>query len=75
MRWQCEYCDRQFTKSNALAQHISKSLPYLQNTTNQSVPDEQSDDNSWELPDYSHHYDLSSEYDSNNSSIIDVFKI
>ncbi|RIB28814.1 hypothetical protein C2G38_2156894 [Gigaspora rosea] len=38
-------------------------------------PDEQSDDNIWKLPDYSLHYDSSSEYDSNNSSIIDVFKI
>ncbi|RIB28661.1 hypothetical protein C2G38_2157418 [Gigaspora rosea] len=75
MRWLCEYCNRQFTKSNALAQHISKSHPYFQNMTNQLVPDEQSDDNIWELPDYSLHYDSSSEYDSNNSSIIDVTEV
>ncbi|RIB06924.1 hypothetical protein C2G38_2215893 [Gigaspora rosea] len=75
MRWQCEYCDRQFTKSNALAQHISKSHLYLQNTNNQSVSDEQSDDNIWKLPDYSLHYDSSSEYDSNNSFIIDVTEV
>ncbi|RIB15270.1 hypothetical protein C2G38_2192823 [Gigaspora rosea] len=43
--------------------------------TNQSVPDKQSDNNIWELPEYSLHYDSSSEYDSNNSSIIDMTEV
>ncbi|RIB23772.1 hypothetical protein C2G38_2170277 [Gigaspora rosea] len=43
--------------------------------TNQSVSDKQLDDNIWELPDYSLHYNSSSEYDSNNSSIIDVSEV
>ena len=70
MRWQCGHCNREFSKSYALTQHISKRHPYIQDTTNLSV--EQVDDNIWKLPDYSSSYYSSSENDSNDSIIYGV---
>ena len=50
MRWQCELCDQEFSKSYALTQHISQKHPYLQGETNQSRHEKQLDTTIWELP-------------------------
>ena len=63
MRWQCEHCNRNFTKSYALTQHISQRHPYLQDSTNQIVNIEQVDDNIWNLSEYNSNYEYSTDYE------------
>ncbi|RIB29275.1 hypothetical protein C2G38_2027855 [Gigaspora rosea] len=43
MRWQCEYCNREFSKPNTLTQHVLQKHPYLQSSPNQEVSNEQSE--------------------------------
>ncbi|RIB04093.1 hypothetical protein C2G38_2223321 [Gigaspora rosea] len=43
MRWQCEHCNREFSKPNALTQHVSQKHPHLQSSPNQKVSNEQSE--------------------------------
>jgi hypothetical protein len=68
MRWQCEHCNREFSKPNALTQHVSQKHPHLQSSPNQEVSNEQVDDDIWDLPEdypnYDPNYD-SSEYGVN----------
>ena len=64
MRWECEHCNREFSKSYALTQHISQRHPYTRNATNQIV-NEQFDDNIWDLPEYSSDYNSSTDYEVN----------
>jgi len=33
MRWQCEHCERSFSKPNALSQHIFQKHPWLRDTS------------------------------------------
>ena len=63
MRWQCEHCNRDFTKSYALTQHISQKHPYFQDFTNQIVNIEEADDDIWNLPEYDSNYEYSTEYE------------
>ncbi|RIB12024.1 hypothetical protein C2G38_2249760 [Gigaspora rosea] len=64
MRWQCEHCNRKFSKSHALTQHVSQKHPYLQSSPNQEVSNEQVDVDIWDLPEDYPNYD-SSEYGVN----------
>ena len=55
MCWDCDYCDRDFSKAFALAQHISQTHPYIKDSTestNQAVTTERFDDNAWVLPEF-----------------------
>ena len=55
MRWDCDYCNRDFSKAFALAQHISEKHPFIKDSTestNQAITTEQFDDNVWVLPEY-----------------------
>ena len=63
MRWQCEHCNRDFTKSYALTQHISQRHPYLQDSTNQIVNIEEVNDDIWNLPENDSNYEYSTEYE------------
>ena len=69
MRWQCEHCNRVFSKSHALTQHVSQKHPHFQSSPNQEVSNEQVDDDIWDLPEdypnYDPNYD-SSEYRVNS---------
>ena len=43
MRWDCDYCDRDFSKAFVLAQHISQTYSYIKDSTeltNQAVTTE-----------------------------------
>ncbi|RIB01929.1 hypothetical protein C2G38_2229270 [Gigaspora rosea] len=46
----CEHCNREFSKPNALTQHVSQKHPHLQSSPNQKVSNEQVDDDIWDLP-------------------------
>ncbi|RIB16994.1 hypothetical protein C2G38_2246681 [Gigaspora rosea] len=61
MHWQCEHCNREFSKSYALTQHVSQKHSHLQSSPNQEVSNEQVDDDIWDLPEDYPNYD-SSEY-------------
>ncbi|RIB28935.1 hypothetical protein C2G38_2156629 [Gigaspora rosea] len=61
MRCQCEHCNREFLKPNALTQQVSQKHPHLQSSPNQEVSNEQVDDDIWDLPEDYPNYD-SSEY-------------
>jgi hypothetical protein len=60
MRWQCEHCDRSFSKPNALSQHIFQKHPWLRDvisspiiTSQQASRSDNEDDEIWNLPEYS----------------------
>ena len=60
MRWQCEHCNRSFSKPNALSQHISQKHPFLRNIIpsqtlifQQASRSDNIDDEIWNLPEYS----------------------
>ncbi|RIB10769.1 hypothetical protein C2G38_2205236 [Gigaspora rosea] len=63
MRWQCEHCNREFSKSHALTQHVSQKHPHFQSSPNQKVSNEQVNIDIWDLPEDYPNYD-SSEYGS-----------
>ncbi|RIB29451.1 hypothetical protein C2G38_2301475, partial [Gigaspora rosea] len=63
MHWQCEHCNREFSKSHTLTQHVSQKHSYLQSSPNQEVSNEQVDDDIWDLLKDYLNYD-SSEYGS-----------
>ena len=66
MRWQCPYCNHDFSRSSALSQHISQGHPYTNETASQTEPEEQVDASIYNLPDYS----SSSDSYTDESSII-----
>jgi hypothetical protein len=72
MRWQCEHCNREFSKPYALTQHISQKHPFLQDSTNQAISFEQLDTSIWNLPEYSSSYNSSTEHVVN---LLDIFLI
>ncbi|RIB00684.1 hypothetical protein C2G38_2051468 [Gigaspora rosea] len=63
MRWQCKHCNREFSKPNALTQHVLQKHPHLQSSPNQEVSNKQVDDDIWDLPEDYPNY-VSSEYGS-----------
>ena len=69
MRWQCEYCDRSFLKSNGLSQHISQKHPWLHNVISSPIiiPQQTSylNDEFWNIPQIEHNV----EYLSDNSMV------
>lgn len=69
MGWKCEHCNRDFSKSYALSQHISQKHSYYQETVNQITSNEQIDDNIWNLPEYRSTYDSGIEKNFNDSII------
>jgi hypothetical protein len=74
MCWQYEHCNRGFSKSFALVQHISQSHPYLQDSTNNIVSTEYLDNNNiWNLPEYSSS-DFATKYEVNGYTFLIVIK-
>ena len=69
MRWQCEHCDRSFSKSNGLSQHISQKHPWLRNVISSPIiiPQQTSylNDEFWNISQIKHNV----EYLSDNSMV------
>ena len=55
MRWQCEHCKRDFSKPNALTQHISRKHPWIKDSSASTTLDIDHstflvDDELWQVP-------------------------